>query len=96
MARTRTKNDLEYFKGRVRELEKENKHLKRSVSRNDKRNQQMENTSVEEVEEVEEIEKATQVVLPKCKDCYSTSFREVNLGIRILNICNKCGTRTKK
>ena len=76
MARTRTKNDLEYFKGRVRELEKD--------------------TSVEEVEEVEEIEKATQVVLPKCKDCYSTSFREVNLGIRILNICNKCGTRTKK
>ena len=93
MARTRTKNDLEYFKGRVRELEKENKHLKRSVSRNDKRNQQMENTSVEEVEEVKE---ATQVVLPKCKACDSTSFREVDLGIRILNICNNCGTRTKK
>lgn len=85
-AKRKERNELEYYKGKLRELKSQVRNLKKSDSRNKKKLNSYDQFYNEDViEEDFIIEKKN-----RCPDC--TSFVEViPLGNRDLWLCEACG-----
>ena len=92
MSRTKDKSEIEHVRALNRQLEKENKMLRRQVARLSKRTQ-----DVEELEEALKEEQITQehnyVDPTQCKECLKGKISITSLGIRTIKTCNGCTYR---
>jgi hypothetical protein len=96
MAKQKERSELEFLRGRVRELEALVKQLQKKASRSDKRKQQLENVVDEREEEAQqEVAKTFEVEVAelKCPSCGSKEFCQVLIGNRNLEMCDSCGHR---
>jgi hypothetical protein len=95
MAKSKTRTETEFLRGKVRELESEVKKLRKVASRNYKKAQQLENVVDERKdEEFAEIEAKFEPTMPRCPECLSNKdFEIVPLGAREMHLCNDCGYR---
>lgn len=87
-------SDLEYYRGKLREKEKEIKKLKSELSRYQKRERQVDNleeTAAELALEVS-ITKASKKDKSDCPECQSGQMTIIDLGsIRKIHKCLNCG-----
>lgn len=92
MSRTKDKSEIEHVRALNRQLEKENKMLRRQVARLSKRSQ-----DVEELEEALKEEQITQehnyVDPTQCKNCLKGNVKSVSLGVKQLMSCDSCNYR---
>ncbi len=93
MAKTRERNEVEVVRARNKKLEKENKDLRREVSRLAKRTQNYHDLE----ERTQELELEKDIEVPKdktvCPKCGEGKLTVSDLGIRKLTKCNSCGFR---
>lgn len=95
-SRNKNHNEVEYLKGRVKELEKENKSLKQKLKRLEKREHLVEDISQDE--EIMTDSEDTYRQLPKltkCDDCFKGVFEEFEIMDKIIGTCNICGHRKR-
>ena len=85
MAKSKDADPVEYYKGVVRKLKSELRHLKKELSRFHKREHFLEDEVVEEPEEVYEDK-------PRCPKCSSRIYIS-NLGNRRIESCIDCSYR---
>lgn len=86
-------NEVRFLKGRIRELEKENRQLKKLVGYQDKRKHLFENAEIEK--EVEAEIAITGPELKTCKECARGKMVELDLGLAVYATCNICDHREK-
>jgi predicted nuclease with TOPRIM domain len=97
MTRSKDRSEVEYLRGRVKELQSENRNLKKQLSRKEKREHQYEDLEeklkeVELEEETEVFQEAARIKCPKCKG----EIGQVAIGTRLLLKCESCGHRESK
>lgn len=90
--KSKERNEAEYLKAENRKLAKENKSLKKQLTRSNKRATQYEDLE-EKIKDIE-IEKDFNVV-PESTTCVQCKgpIKESDLGIRIIKTCITCGHR---
>lgn len=89
MSKTKSKNrsENEYFNGKIRKLESENRQLKKRLKALDKR-QHLYDDIIEVI--AEDI-----VIDEKCKKCKNGSVSLIDLKYAKFLVCNECKDRTK-
>ena len=94
MAKTPKKshNELKFLKEQIRDLQKENRRLKRQVKQTEKYAHIPEETTSQEVEEVE-----IEVIKNKleCLECGKGHYEEFEIMDRIYGTCNICEDRKR-
>lgn len=98
MAKSKDHSEVEYLRSQIRNLKKENKHLKKEISRQNKKAhlyQDLEEKVASEMIE-EEQEEELQIIntKDKCPKC-SSELEVTDMGIRSLYMC-ECGYRKSK
>lgn len=88
MTRSKSSKPDEDLRGRLRELEKLNKALKRRLRSLEKNKHLWQENNLDEQEL--EIPEAKEI---KCKSCFSGTLIITDLGIKILHTCSNCGYR---
>ena len=91
MARPKERNEAEHFKGIIRNLRSEIRHLKKELGRLNKLHQYEQDRLTEAVEEV--VTEIQAIAPVRCPECSSDSFKKIALGNRILESCQSCGYR---
>lgn len=81
MARRRDKNEIEWYRGQIRELESENRRLKRQLREAQK-----------SFEYVLEDDK-TETKPAKCPECGKGNLQITDLKIKLLITCDLCNYR---
>lgn len=82
-----THSEIEFYKGKVKELEKLNKALRRRLRQLEKRSHQYENIPDESEEIIQIIE------TDMCPNCGKSKLGILDLNIRKFNVCTLCGFR---
>lgn len=93
----KTRSEVEHLRGHIRELESENKSLKRRLRQYEKRENLYENNK-EEIEEVltsKALEETNPSKLKKCDDCGKGAYEEFEIMEKVFGTCNVCGHRKK-
>lgn len=92
MAKTKNKerSELEYFRGKIKRLETENRQLKKRVNSLDKREHYYD-CKLDEVEE--EAEETPQ--LEKCKECGKGEIKVLDLKHIVIETCTICDYRKR-
>lgn len=87
MARNRSTNEIEHLKGLIRQLQKENKQLKKQLGRANK--------SARQALEVDNLDLGDDATVssygPKCEGCGSHRISSIKLGPRTGVSCRDCG-----
>lgn len=92
MAKSRTKDEVEELRGRVRELQKENKELKKVVGRLQKNDHRV--RELEDLFKESEFKENSETQISSCS-C-GGKLEKVDLGVRTLVKCVECGKRETK
>ena len=95
MPKKRERSEVEYYRSIIRELEKENRKLKKELKYHTKREELYENNR-EEIHEVLENKKEIKVKkLKRCDDCSKGFLEEIEIMNKVFGTCNICGFRKK-
>lgn len=95
MTRSKDRTEVETLKGKIRELQKENKQLKKLVGRADKRAQQYADWEESQQEPEEVVIETIQehIKCPRCK----ANLKQNQIGnVRIIIECESCEFREVK
>ena len=94
MTKPKTKSEVEYLRGIVRELRSENKHLKKMVSRGNKELSRLE-TQVTESEDEDDQDTSITVHDPKtaCPVCGKGEMIKTDIGVKWLFTYSDCKHR---
>ena len=87
MSRKADKSELEHLRGLLRNLNSENRSLKRQLARATKR------PIVEELEEEEDASLDSVPTGNRCPECFKGELTTVSLGVRMLTTCSNCKYR---
>jgi cytochrome c-type biogenesis protein CcmH/NrfG len=91
MPKKRDKNSDEFYRGRIRELEKENRQLLKRVRQLEKTEHMFEEALLSDEEIViEEVPKKRM-----CKHCYKGTLKEYTVLDRVFEECDLCEYRKK-
>lgn len=93
MTKTKEKSELEYLRGLVKSMRSQVKHLKKELSRKQKREYLHEDLEEKEAELLleEEIREREHAIENKCPDCGKGKLEFTDLNIRTLITCPSCG-----
>lgn len=100
MARSRSKNDVEYYRGLVQQLKAEVRNLKKQLGNSNKKVQTYQEHMSDHAEFEIEKEVSEKKPIPatpsnRCPQCQA-KIEEVHIGVRILINCKACGFRLTK
>jgi ribosomal protein L37AE/L43A len=88
MAKKKSRSEVEYLRGLIRQQLKEIKKLKKQNNRNTKRKVAIDSWEVPEQEEQPKV-----LAKNKCPKCNSEDVKTLNLGIKKILVCNECNFR---
>jgi len=94
MTKSKDRSEAENLRGIIRNLRAENKHLKKQLSRKDKRAFQYEDLE-DKLRDIETKEEYVEVEVNKCPKCKG-KIKNIELGARILIKCDNCNYRETK
>jgi hypothetical protein len=87
----RERSELEYYKGLVRELKAELRHLRKELGRSGKKLQHLEaNAADPDPDPIENL--PTKPSKERCVGC-SGEVEIVDLGVKLMKICKECRSR---
>jgi hypothetical protein len=89
MPKVKERSSDEFYKGRIKELEKEVRNLKKQLRQLQKQEHFYNNKDLDEPETVIEPKKE------RCKECSKGFMEELNVLDRIFKRCLTCGHRTR-
>lgn len=96
MPKKREKNSEEWYKGRIRELEKENRALKRQLREIEKKEHIFdENSQDDEIATDSEDTYPAARRLSQCGDCGKGLIEEYEIMGKVIGTCNICGFRKR-
>lgn len=99
MPKKRSKSGEEWLRGRIRELEKENRALKKQLKFLEKKEHIFDDTGSQEVEVASDSEDTYPGMQRKakepCHDCGKGFMDEYELLGRVYGTCNICGNRKR-
>ena len=98
MTKSKDKSEVEHLRGLVRELKSKNRNLEKELSRKGKREHRCENLEERERESYLEESSENQVIPNKniCPECSERPLQYIDIGIRYLISCEKCGPQGSK
>lgn len=88
--RRRESSEVEHLRGKVRELEKENRHLKKHVKKLDRQSHFYDDLVDSLAEEIESPSKSE-----KCTSCKTGTLKILDLKHVKYEVCDKCEHRKK-
>lgn len=98
MPKKKDKSEAEFYKSTIRELEKENKQLKKTLSYYEKR-KHIYNDVLQDYEEMlvqhVPIEEVKNSKINHCEDCFKGTIEEFEIMGKVIGTCNNCGFRKR-
>lgn len=98
MPKKKERSELEYYRSQIRELQKENKQLKKQLGHHEKR-KHIYNDVISDYEEmliqhvpVDEIKTNKKIT---CEDCSKGNYDEFEIMGKVIGTCNNCGFRKR-
>lgn len=93
----KTRSEVEHLRGTIRELQAENKSLKRQLRHYEKRENLYDNNK-EEIEEILESQSESPIEASpkqKCEECARGVYEEFEILDKVYGTCTVCGARKR-
>lgn len=99
LARKKDKNESEHLRGEIRELEKQNKQLRRRLTKYEK-SKHIYNDLISDYEEIISEHVIIEKIVPKskatrCPSCHEGAMEEYEIMGKVIGTCNSCGHRKR-
>lgn len=98
MPKKRDKSELEYYRGKCRELEKRIRQLEKQLTSYEK-NKHIYNDVIHDYEEIiaqqVEVEELTTKKKQKCPECFKGDLDEFEIMNKVFGTCNSCSFRKR-
>lgn len=98
MPKNKERSETEYYKSLIRELQKENKQLKRQLTHHEKRKHRHDeviNDYEELLTQYVPIEETSSKRKSKCSECGKGDLEEFEILNKVYGTCNSCGLRKR-